>query len=50
MKTLVSAQAKKLILASILAFAFTDAAFAASANRRNVKKYPFKTSKFVFCL
>ena len=29
MKTLVSAQAKKLILASILAFAFTDAAFAA---------------------
>ncbi len=29
MKTLVSAQAKKLILASILAFAFADAAFAA---------------------
>lgn len=29
MKTLVSAQAKKLILATILAFAFTDAAFAA---------------------
>ena len=29
MKTLVSAQAKKLILTSILAFAFTDAAFAA---------------------
>ncbi len=29
MKTLVSAQARKLILASILAFALTDAAFAA---------------------
>ena len=29
MKTQVSAQAKKLILASILAFTFTDAAFAA---------------------
>lgn len=29
MKTLVLAQAKKLILTSILAFAFTDAAFAA---------------------
>ena len=29
MKTQVSAQAKKLILASILAFAFTDTAFAA---------------------
>jgi len=29
MKTLVSAQATKLILATILAFAFTDAAFAA---------------------
>ena len=29
MKTLVSTQAKKLILATILAFAFTDAAFAA---------------------
>ncbi len=29
MKTLVSAQAKKLILATILAFAFIDAAFAA---------------------
>jgi len=29
MKTLVSAQAKKLILVSILAFAFSDAAFAA---------------------
>ncbi|MFH1820020.1 MAG: mercury resistance system periplasmic binding protein MerP [Pseudomonadota bacterium] len=29
MKTTVSAQAKKLILASVLVFAFTDAAFAA---------------------
>ncbi len=29
MKTLVSAQAKKLVLASILVFAFADAAFAA---------------------